>query len=220
MVSDTAIVESELVAIRAEEFRDEGYEVQVNVPLDFAPNIKVDLLARKDGHSKVLLVRTRTSLQRHNAYKELGLLLNNKPGWSCQLLLVGEPEKRHSPADSYSMPQANIVQRLAEAQEAEEAGLDVAAFLLAWSAAEAAIRALVALEGILIDRVTAPDYVLNTAVYHGAISRDDYDYLYKVMAVRNALAHGFEVADFDPSLTTDLVATVERLMLDEPESPA
>ena len=218
MVSDTALTERQLADIRAEEYRAQGYEVERNVPLDFVPDFKADLVVRKDGHTKVIAVTTQTTLARRSPIKELGRVLNNKPGWSFQLLLVGEPEVQHSPADSYSMPQANIVQRLAETQEATAAGLDVAAFLLAWSAAEAAIRALVALEGILLDRVTTPDYVVDTAVYHGAISRDDYEYLYKVMAVRNALAHGFEVADFDPGLTTGLVATVERLMLDEPET--
>ena len=164
MVSDTALTERQLADIRAEEYRAQGYEVERNVPLDFVPDFTADLVVRKDGHTKVIAVTTQTTLARRSPIKELGRVLNNKPGWSFQLLLVGEPEARHSPADSYSMPQANIARRLAETQEAAAAGLDVAAFLLAWSAAEAAIRALVALEGILLDRVTTPDYVVDTAV--------------------------------------------------------
>lgn len=217
MVSDTAITERQLADIRAEEYRARGYEVERNVPLEFLPDFKADLVVRKDGHTKVIAVATRTTLARRSSIKELGRVLNNKPGWSFQLLLVGEPERLHSPADSFSMPHANIVRRLAEAQQATDAGLDVAAFLLAWSAAEAAVRALVAVEGVLLDRVTTPDYVLDVAVYHGAISREDYHYLFNLMTYRNALAHGFEAADFDRSLTTDLVETVQRLMLQEPE---
>ena len=217
MVSDTAITERQLADIRAEEYRAQGYEVARDVSLDFVPDFRADLVVRKDGHTKVIAVSTSTTLARRSTIKEVGRVLNSKPGWSFQLLLVGEPEKRHSPAESYSMPQANIVRRLEETQIAAEAGLDVAAFLLAWSAAEAAVRALVAVEGVLLDRVTSPDYVLDVAVYHGAISRDDYHHLFNLMTYRNALAHGFEAADFDRSLTTDLVETVQRLMLQEPE---
>jgi hypothetical protein len=75
----------------------------------------------------------------------------------------------------------------------------------------------VAAEGVMIERVTSPDYVLDMAVYLGAISRDDYYHLFNLMTYRNALAHGFEAADFNSSLTTDLVETVQRLMLEDPD---
>ena len=217
MVSDTTNVESELIAIKAEEYRDQGYEVRMNVPLDFAPAVKADLLVRKDGQSKVILVRTRTALKRHNAYKELGRLLSNKPGWSFELMMVGEPEKLLSSESSNPMPEEGIVRRLEETQKALDAGLDVGAFLLAWSAAEGVVRSLVAAEGVLIDRVTTPDYLLDMAVHYGAISRDDYNRLFNLMTYRNTLSHGFEVDDFDGSLTADLVETVQRLMLVEPD---
>ena len=215
MVSDTAITEIQLIAIRAEEYRAQGYEVSQNVPLDFVPDFKADLVVRKDGHTKVIAAATRTTLARRNALKELGQLLNNKPGWSFELLLVGEPEKLESPPGSRSLAEKSIDQRLGEVERAEKTGLHEAAFLLAWSAAEAVVRSLVAAEGVVIERVTTPDYLLDMAVYHGAVSRDDYNYLFNLMTYRNALAHGFEVDDFDGSLTANLVETVKRLMADE-----
>ena len=219
MVSDTAITERQLADIRAEEYLAQGYVVERNVPLDFVPDFKADLVVRKDGHTKVIAVSTRTTLARRSVLKELGRVLNNKPGWSFELLLVGEPEKQPSLPASPSMPEESVLRRLEETQRAGEAGFDEAAFLLAWSAAEAVVRSLVAAEGVIIDRVTTPDYVLDMAVYHGALSRDDYDYLYNLMAYRNALSHGFQVDNFDRSLTDSLVATVKRLMTELAELP-
>ena len=219
MVSDTAITESQLAAITAEEYRNRGYEVLREVPLDFVPGFRADLLVRKDGHSKVIEVSTRSSLARRSILKDLGRMLNAKPGWSFELLLVGEPEKLAAPPGSHSLPQESIVRRLSDAERAGKAGFPEAAFLLTWSAAEAVIRDLIASEGVGVERVTTPDYLLDLAVYHGTISRDDYDYLSGLMTYRNALAHGFGIEDFDDGLTATLTETVKRLMASPSDQP-
>ena len=217
MVSDTTITESQLIALKAEEYRVQGYEVSQDVPIDFLPGFKADLVARKDGHTRVIGVATRTTLARRNVLKELGNVLNNKPGWSFELLLVGEPERLAAPQGSHSMTEEGISRRLEDTRAAANAGLDDAAFLLAWSAVEAVVRSLVAAEGVLIERVTAPDYLLDMAVYHGAISRDDYNCLSNLMTYRNALIHGFDVANFGDNLIKELLETVKRLMYEVPE---
>lgn len=43
------------------------------------------------------------------------------------------------------------------------------------------------------------------------ISREDYNFLTKVMKHRNALAHGFKTVDFDPTLVKELINTIKRL---------
>ena len=61
MVSDTTNVESQLIAIKAEEYREQGYEVRMNAPLDFAPASQGRLArTQRRVNSKVILVRTRT----------------------------------------------------------------------------------------------------------------------------------------------------------------
>ena len=47
---------------------------------------------------------------------------------------------------------------------------------------------------------------------HGVISRDDYNFLTKVMKYRNALAHGFKTVDFDRALVKELISTTQRLL--------
>ena len=90
------------------------------------------------------------------------------------MLLVGEPEKLDSPEGAQSFEGENIVQRIEEAEQSLEAGLSEAAFLLAWSACEAAIRELIAMQGVSNTDITTPGYVLDQAIFHGVISRDEY----------------------------------------------
>ena len=200
MVSDTALTESRLAAIAAEELRRQGYAVEQEVPLDFLPGFRADLVARKGGETRVIAVKYHSTLTANPIMSELSRVINAKPGWSFELQLVGEPEKRDAPAGAKPLTAKGIHQRLADAEKARVAGFGPAAFLLAWSAAEAVLRELVAAEGVAIERITTAAYVLDYAVYQGVLSRADYDRLTGLMACRNALIHGFAVPDFDAEM--------------------
>ena len=195
----------------AEEYRRKGYEVLFEAPLDFAPGFKADLLVRKGDEVRVVEVKSRPSLAADPKIGELAKLIDSKPGWIFELLLVAEPEKLDSPVGAHSFEGENIVQRVEQAEKALEAGLPEAAFLLAWSALEAATRALIAVQGVSDKRITSPRFVLDQAVFHGAISREEYNALIRMLEYRNALAHGFGVDDFSDNLVTDLIETVRRI---------
>ena len=177
----------------------------------------MDLVARKDDEVRVIEVKTRTSLALTPKLNELAEILYSKPGWSYDLLLVGEPERLDSPEGARSFAVEEIRQRLAEAEKALGHGLGEAAFLLVWSAFEAVVRELIAAEGVSIERVTQSGYVLDQAVYHGVISREDYDYLADMRKYRNAIAHGFDVNGFSDEKVTELIGVVVRLLDSEPE---
>ena len=196
MIEDIEILERKFIDKKVAEYRSRGYEVEENCELDFLPGFHVDLVARKDDEVRVIEVKSRTSLALTPKLNELAEILYSKPGWSYDLLLVGEPEKLDSPDGARSFAVEEIRQRLAEAEKALGHGLGEAAFLLVWSAFEAATRELIAAEGVSITRVTQSGYVLDQAVYHGVISRDDYDYLADMRKYRNAIAHGFDVNGF------------------------
>lgn len=213
MVSDTALTESRLAALKAEELRSQGYVVEQAAPLDFLPGFTPDLVACKDGATVVIAVKHRSALTANPIMQELSRVINAKPGWSFELLLVGEPEKRDAPAEAQSLTEKGIHQRLAEAEKARLAGFGAAAFLLAWSAAEAVLRELVAAAGVAIERITTAAYILDYAVYQGVLSRAEYDRLTGIMAYRNALIHGFESPDFDAAeAAAALLATIGNLM--------
>ena len=217
-MEDIAITERRFVDIKAAEYRSRGYEVEREVPLDFAPGFCADLLIRKGDEVKVIEVKTRTALtlDRDYSYSELSDALHAMPGWSFELLLVGEPERLSAPESAQSLNAESIPQRIDDAEKALAAGFPHAALLLAWSACEATVRILVEADGIAIKRVTRPAYVINMAVTHGVISMADFDYLDEIMGYRNAIAHGFEVDDFDPRFVPELIAATQRLMSEFP----
>ena len=195
----------------AEDYRKKGYEVLFDAPLDFSPGLTADLLVRKGDEVRVVEVKSRPSLAADPKIAELAKLIDSKPGWSFELLLVAEPEKIDSPVGAHSFEGENIVQRVEQAEKALEAGLPEAAFLLAWSALEAATRTLIALQGVSDKRITSPRFVLDQAVFHGATSREEYNALIRMLEYRNALAHGFSVDDFSDNMVTDLIETVRRI---------
>ncbi len=217
MIEDIEILERKFIDKTAARYRSRGYDVEENCPLDFLPGFRADLVARKEGDVRVIEVKSRTSLAATPKLNELAEILYDKPGWSYDLLFVGEPEKLESPTGAEPFDEKDIRRRLAEAETVHKLGSDEAAFLLAWSACEAATRNLIEKDGISIKRVTTAAYVLDMAVMNGIISRKVYDHLIDMMKYRNAIAHGFEVNGFSDEKVTELIEVVRNLLDSEPE---
>ncbi|MCY4487702.1 MAG: hypothetical protein OXF11_11405 [Deltaproteobacteria bacterium] len=210
-MEDATILESRLADVTAEEYRSKGYAVSRDESLDFLPGFRADLVARKGDETKVIEVKCRSTLTATPEVTKLAQLLNSKPGWSFELILVGEPEGLESPDGAKSFEGENILQRIAQAERVLESGFAEAAFLLAWSACEALLRMMIEEEGVSIKRITTSGYVLNLAVVHGVISRDDYQGLADMMKCRNAIAHGFGINKFGDEQVTVLIETTKRL---------
>ena len=97
MIGPTTDSEYLLTQKTAEEYRSNGYEVQLEAFLDFFPNFRADLLVRKGDEVKVIEVKSRPSLAADPRVSELAKLIESKPGWSFELVLVGEPGKSGLP---------------------------------------------------------------------------------------------------------------------------
>ena len=165
MVGHGTISEYLLTQKTAEEYRSMGYEVIVEASLDFLPGFTADLLVWKGDEVKVIEVKSRPSLAADPKVSELARIIESKPGWTFELLLVSEPEKLDSPEGARSFESESIVHRFEEAEKALQAGFPEAAFLLAWSAHEAAIREMIAEQGVADSTITGPGYVLDQAVF-------------------------------------------------------
>ena len=211
MVSDASNAAYLLTQKTAEEYRSKGYEVLLDASLDFLPGVTADLLVRKGHEVRVIEVKSRLSLAADPRISELARLIASRPGWTFELLLVGEPEKLDSPAGARPFEGENIVRRVEDAEKSLEAGLPEAAFLLAWSALEAATRTLIAAQGVSDRRITSPRFVLDQAMFHGALPREEYNALIRMLEYRNAIVHGFGVDDFSGNMVTDLIETVNRI---------
>ena len=225
MVGNATDSEYLLTRKTAEEYRGKGYEVVIEAPLEFLPGFRADLLARKGDDVRVIEVKSRSSLAADPKISELARLIDSMPGWSFELILVSEPEKLDSPEGARSFESGMILQRVEEAEKSLQARLPEAAFLLAWSASEAVIRGLLTAKGVSDTSITSPGYVLDQGIYHGVISRDDYDALTRMRKYRNAIVHGFGMDDFSDKLVRDLIETLRRIMrsatlYDGPNSPS
>ena len=198
----------------AEEYRSKGYEVSVGPALDFLDGFQADLVVRKGGESKVVEVKTRAALAADRRIRELVDAIDSRPGWSFELVLVGEPENLYAPTGAVPFERDNIIERIKQAEKAFDSGLWEAAFMLAWSACEAATRMLLINEGVSKEGITSASYVVDQARYLGLLSRDDYLQLSDMQGYRNAIIHGFSHDEIGEQQVAGLFKTARNLMSD------
>ena len=210
-MDDVAVIEQQFADKTAAEYRSRGYEVARNAELEFLPGFRADLLVRRGAESTVIAVRTRTSLSVMPEIHQLAESMKDKPNWSFELLLVGEPERLDAPEDARPFTPEDVVDRIADAEELLRAGFIDGASILAWSACEACIRSLISQYGIEITRVTHTNYLLGHAAYHGLITEADDKFLTDMLAYRNAVVHGFTADGFYVEQASDLIAAAKTL---------
>jgi hypothetical protein len=199
----------------AEEYRSRGYEViekpsPAQLP-DFLSGYHPDLLVRKGDETIVVEVKSRSSLAKDAQIRDLAQLLQTKPHWNFELVVVGEGERISAPEGARPFERDDILRGIAAAEKLLDAGFSEAALLLAWSTSEATVRRLIEEEGIVLDHLNPP-YILKQAVINGVITRDEYNFLTHVIKYRNALVHGFKTIDFDPALVNELISRTKRLL--------
>jgi uncharacterized protein YutE (UPF0331/DUF86 family) len=212
MNNDLTLFEKQFIDIIAAEYMGKGYVVERDAPLEFLPGFRADLLVEMGEENKVIEIKTRPSLMANPGLREIKRIIDARPGWRFELRVVGEPERVEVGASAQPLDETGVLKRLEQSEKVLSAGLADAAFLMVWAAVEGVLRMMVAAEGVAIERATNPAYILGMAVAHGSISRDDYDHLVRLMEYRNAIAHGFEVDDFDPALVAESVAAVKSLL--------
>ena len=167
MLEDVAIAERKRADAIAQEYRAKGYEVSREVELDFFPNFRADIVARKGGEVTVVEVKTRTSLWQNTVIDELEKTLFSMPGWTFRLNLVDEREKLQAPEGARAYTSADVQRKLEEAENLLKSGFAEASLIVAWAAAEAVIRMLISEYGIETKRVTNSAYIIGLAVSEG-----------------------------------------------------
>lgn len=211
MISDRLINERRFADAKADEYRAQGYLVSREELLEAVPGFRADLVVRKGGHAKVVEVRTQSSLAAQRL-DEVANVLNNTPGWSFELHLIGDIEQSPIPPMSHDFAETDIIRQLRIAEQLSSEGFVEPAFMTAWAAVEAATRTLIGARGVSIDSVTSTGYLLNQAAFHNAIYPEEYDHLRALSTYRNAIAHGLRAPDLETDMVRGLIAIAHRIL--------
>ena len=205
---DPDFVERDVAQKTAKKLRSEGRDVSTQVPLDFFPCFRADLVVREGGATKIIEVKTRSSIAADRRISELAYIIKSKPGWTFELILVGEPPGRDAPFEDTPLDRQKILKRIEQARKALESGLTEAALMLALSACEAALRASMTDEG---RSSSSASYALSQALNRRTISWDDCLNLADLRKQRDAIAHGFTHDTPSRDAITGLIETARRL---------
>ena len=157
-------------------------------------------------------MKSRSTLAANPRIADLADILEPMKGWTFELVLAGEPEHRDSPQGSRSLDRDQVERRIQEARTALDVGLIGAAFVLAWSACEAATIEVLTMESISKEEITPASYVLEQAHYLGALSGEQYRLLVDLQKYRNAVVHGFRHDDLGAEAVMRLIETIRQIM--------
>jgi hypothetical protein len=143
----------------ADQYRSEGYDVtmaaEATLPLELS-NLRdhVDLIARKNGESIAIEVNRRDQLYQLNPPE--AARIQALPGWSYDLAVYPPDWVDEIPLEDGEPSPEYVESLLAEAQRTLDVDQHRAAFLVAWSAIETAMRTAARREDLDIDRGVPP----------------------------------------------------------------
>ncbi len=204
--------EQELLAKVAEQYRQEGYDVKVHpgaadLPSS-VPDGGIDLLARRGDEFVAVRVKTRDELY---DLEPLAEAVRAVPGWRYDLVVAPQNGSDDLPPDGAEQGPGYIESLLAEADHLLGTQAARGAFLIAWSAIEAAMRAAARREGVAVGN-DPPRLLVKTTYANGIISREDFERLERCLEVRNSLVHGVQTNRLETDDTKFLVAAARRLL--------
>ena len=210
--------EAHRVRLLSQEYREKGYNVIESPTSDQMPSFlrpfHPDLIARRGEGGIVVEVTTRSSLARTPEVQEMARLLQDQPGWTFELVLVGAGDQALLAEGAQAFDEEDVARGLGEAKRLLDAGFAEAALLYAWAATEAALRLLAQREHIELDRPT-PLHLLKKLAVEGVLPRSDYAQLMGAARLRNALAHGYRAPSFEPITVEHLISMAKKLIRPE-----
>lgn len=178
----------------ARQYSNNGFTVKIypsgNDLPNFMHNYQPDILAKKDDEYVIIEVKTKGSTTDLAKFEMLANEVNTRPNWRFEVVFTNPQETPINMLDESSISHDMINQRLIEARKLLELNLLDGAFLLCWTALEAAIRQMLKLENDkLINK--SPQSMIKNLYALGLINKIEYKSLDKYIHARNTLIHGF-----------------------------
>ena len=209
MRTDTETAEARYTRLIELEYIEQGYSVDRDIHLDFIPDFRADMIARKGDETKILEIKTAASLASNPVYIDIRKAIESRPGWKYGIVLVPEPEKLNTHKAARPLAFEDVMRRVGEAERVLDSGFPESAAVIAWSACEGLLRILLEEENIFVNNITSSGYLIGKAVSEGAIGQADYKYLTDSEKYINAIIHGYNTDYFDSEkLARELIETV------------
>lgn len=195
----------EAISQAAEKYRSDGYAITLNPAHELLPRELQErqpvLLATKPNTTVVVEVWSRDRVH------ELPPALLPE-GWEFDVVVL--PKCSEEEFDGPSATPEFTNRLLMELEELVPKGARRARFLLAWSAAEAAMRVAAQRSGIDPERLP-PRQLMNELVSAGVLSHTQLEHLRQNVVQRNQLVHGLPTDLADPQAAEYLIALAREL---------
>jgi hypothetical protein len=208
--------EEEAIQAVAARYQSRGYKVVVRPTPDLLPQplrgVQPDLLASNSEESVVIEIRSKATTPRVTEPKRIAQAVACLPGWRFELIITNPEMLDSVPVRGETLSEREIDARLAEARALRSSGHLPAAFLIAWSAAEALLRRAAFRNGL--DTAGYGPAALYKELYSiGVIPRKAYEVFAAAIQARNTLVHGFKSPKTELRDKIDsLMDTVDRLL--------
>jgi uncharacterized protein YutE (UPF0331/DUF86 family) len=202
----------------AEQYAAMGYEVIIapetrDLPT-FARGFHVDLLARKGDRGIVVIAKkNRAALREDKTLSRLAEFINAQPGWRFDLVVV-EPTSPidEAEADAQELSGRQLKEMLDHVEESARSGDELPAYVLAWSALEAALRLRVREAVAEGQKILSPTVLIRMLGAEGHLSSREMKTLDKYVKMRNQVVHGFAPPKIAVNDVLYLVSLARRLM--------
>ena len=204
---DLSTLESAWLREVADEYRQAGYEVEVNPTLDEGSNLRPDLLARRGDET--ILIEARAPGMTANDTADLAKFARER-GWRFEVLSLGQRTDEED-AMPEVLPRNDLLERLMEARELVSLGHTNAAVLLLWSVIEGALYWAIRREGGTLVR-TSPRQLIRAAHAMNLLRANEEAVLSTFAAIRNQIAHGRLTDRPSAADMAQFLSTVSRIL--------
>jgi hypothetical protein len=189
--------EGEMERAAAAMLAKDGYHVEANPDLASLPfdlrGYRPDLIATRNDEKLIVEVKGSVLRASIDRYREIAELISSYPGWRFVLVT---PDDIPNVGASRILGWDGINRRRVEGTRLLEMGQTSAAFLLLWTALEAAMRRQARESHSPAERLP-----LSSLVKHlyssGELSMEQYERANSYLQTRNQVAHGYEVPHLD-----------------------
>lgn len=150
------------------------------------------MIARNNQEAVVFEIETRETLGTSVELEPLAQAVHEQTGWRFELV-VTNARRQKAIADTYArlLHPSQVRYRIAQVHQLVAQEYNKAAFLLAWSAAEAVLRQLADHEGFAWVSDESESLMKHLFVY-GLIDNQQYETLQQGAQLRSSLIHGYQ----------------------------